>query len=100
MINEHAEICKQGAAVLEAELRKPHCDRLTVCAIHSTPEAPGEFVLGIPAPEDAPGGFTVVHPGGGIQDWRAVPYAALLTRLVHVTGRLPILPYSLEVAGR
>ena len=94
MINEHVEICKQGAAVLDAELRKPHCDRLTVCAIHSTPDAPGRFVLDIPAPEDAPEGFTVVHPGGGVQDWRAVPYENLFTLLKNATGRMPILPYS------
>ena len=93
-MSEHNEICKHGAALLEAELRKPRHDQITVCAIHSTPDAPGRIVIGIPAPEDAPGGFEVVTPGWGVTDWRAVPYEHLFTLLKNATGRMPILSRS------
>lgn len=93
MINEHAEICKQGAALLDAALRAPNCDRITVCAIHSTPDAPGRIVLGVPSSEEAPNGFEVVTPGWGVMDWRAVPYEHLFTLLKNATGRMPILSY-------
>lgn len=89
---EHQEICKAGAALIDAELRKPTFDRVTVYAVHSSPgTGPGRITVDFP--KDAPEGFTVITPGGGSDDWRSVNYSAIFTRLVNATRQAPILSH-------
>jgi hypothetical protein len=90
-MNEHARICMDGANLVEAELRKANLDRITVYVIHSSPGTSGRVV--IERPEDTPEGFTVLAPGGGVNDWRAVPYSSIFSRLLEATKSLPILSY-------
>jgi len=92
-MNEHATICMKGADLVEDELRKPMCDKITVYAVHSTPNTSGRIVITAPASEDAQEGFTVLHPGIS-SDWRAVPYSAIFARLMEATRSVPILAYA------
>ena len=92
-MNEHATICMKGADLLEDELRKPMCDKITVYAVHSTPNTSGRITITAPTPEDAPEGFTVLNPGIN-SDWRAVPYSAIFSRLMEATRSVPILAYA------